>query len=133
MSKPVEPTRDAWVPPIDRAAYERLAQECREHDASATSGIEVDLTRGDPKIYAGPTAVAIVRSEVDADAFVWLRNNLPALAAAITVLLAEVDRLEAELAKHMRHPLDRKEKCPACGRMSRITTAGCDHCDLEDK
>lgn len=24
-------------------------------------------------------------------------------------------------------------KCPACGKPTRITTAGCDHCDLEDK
>lgn len=26
-----------------------------------------------------------------------------------------------------------KRRCPACKRMTRITTAGCDHCDLEDK
>lgn len=31
------------------------------------------------------------------------------------------------------NPMDRKKKCPACGKMSRVTTAGCDHCDLEDK
>ncbi len=23
--------------------------------------------------------------------------------------------------------------CTACGQLTRITTAGCDHCDLEDK
>jgi len=27
----------------------------------------------------------------------------------------------------------KKAKCPACGKMSRVTTAGCDHCGLEDK
>jgi hypothetical protein len=26
-----------------------------------------------------------------------------------------------------------KHQCPACGRMTRNTTAGCDHCELEDK
>ena len=32
------------------------------------------------------------------------------------------------------HPLDqRKEACPGCGHRSRITTAGCDRCDREDK
>ena len=37
---------------------------------------------------------------------------------------------EAVLA---RNPLDRKSKCVSCGKMSRVTTAGCDHCDYEDK
>jgi CheY-like chemotaxis protein len=26
-----------------------------------------------------------------------------------------------------------RHKCPACGRMTRNTTAGCDYCDLDDK
>ena len=29
--------------------------------------------------------------------------------------------------------LQKRTKCPSCGKLSRITTAGCDHCDLEDK
>ena len=32
-----------------------------------------------------------------------------------------------------RHPNIDKVRCPACKRLTRITTAGCDHCDLEDK
>lgn len=27
----------------------------------------------------------------------------------------------------------RKDPCPHCKKFSRITTAGCDHCDYEDK
>ena len=30
-------------------------------------------------------------------------------------------------------PLLEKHACPACGKQTRDTTAGCDHCDLEDK
>lgn len=30
-------------------------------------------------------------------------------------------------------PLSEKRRCPACGKLTRITTAGCDHCDLEHK
>lgn len=36
-----------------------------------------------------------------------------------------------ELAKP--HPLSKKRKCEHCGRMTRVTTAGCDHCDVEGK
>lgn len=33
-----------------------------------------------------------------------------------------------------RHPLDELgEPCAGCGRRSRVTTAGCDHCEYEDK
>ncbi len=35
-------------------------------------------------------------------------------------------------AVHGRSPV-RRRRCPACKRLTRITTAGCDHCDLEDK
>lgn len=49
----------------------------------------------------------------------------------IAELLAENDRLRAESVKP--HPLSAEKQCPACGKMSRTTTAGCDHCDLEDK
>lgn len=27
----------------------------------------------------------------------------------------------------------RKVRCPSCHRLTRDTTAGCDHCDIEDK
>lgn len=30
-------------------------------------------------------------------------------------------------------PWGGKHKCSACGKMTRDTTAGCDHCDFEDK
>jgi hypothetical protein len=45
-------------------------------------------------------------------------------------------RLRAETqdsADISRHPSVDKVRCPACKRLTRITTAGCDHCDLEDK
>lgn len=29
--------------------------------------------------------------------------------------------------------INERKACPACGKPSRATTAGCDHCDLEDK
>lgn len=48
-------------------------------------------------------------------------------------LARAVLRLLAEKTQPITHPMDRKKKCPACGHMSRVTTAGCDHCDLEDK
>ncbi len=50
-------------------------------------------------------------------------------------LLVSIDALldAYRAAPEPTPPLDRKRKCPACGRMTRITTAGCDHCDLEDK
>jgi hypothetical protein len=31
------------------------------------------------------------------------------------------------------NPIFHKHKCPACGKLTRDTTAGCDHCNLEDK
>lgn len=46
------------------------------------------------------------------------------------------DIIDKHLSKHLhnaRHPLDKKRRCPNCKKMTRITTAGCDHCDLEDK
>lgn len=51
--------------------------------------------------------------------------------SARAALIAEVGTLRARLA--MPHPLSDKRRCSACGKMSRITTAGCDHCDMEDK
>lgn len=33
----------------------------------------------------------------------------------------------------VRHPLDARRRCAHCGELTRITTAGCDHCDVEDK
>jgi hypothetical protein len=32
-----------------------------------------------------------------------------------------------------RSPLDRTRPCVACGLATRVTTAGCDHCEHEDK
>jgi hypothetical protein len=31
------------------------------------------------------------------------------------------------------NPVDRKRICHACGGATRLSTAGCDHCDLEDQ
>lgn len=31
------------------------------------------------------------------------------------------------------HPNSYKRKCLYCGKLTRDTTAGCDHCDVEDK
>ena len=48
---------------------------------------------------------------------------------------AEVARLREALAAseaRAENPLG-KHTCPACGKQSRVTTAGCDHCDYEDK
>ena len=38
----------------------------------------------------------------------------------------ELERLSAKISAA-------KHSCPACGEMTRDSTAGCDKCDLEDK
>lgn len=45
---------------------------------------------------------------------------------------ADVDRVDCKACLRLLLKAS-KLPCPACKRMSRITTAGCDHCDLEDK
>lgn len=52
----------------------------------------------------------------------------------------ELDLKKAALAyaaerykEQFKHPRDTKRKCDYCGKMTRVTTAGCDHCDVEDK
>lgn len=52
--------------------------------------------------------------------------------SARAALIAEVGTLRAALARPA-NPMDRKRRCDYCGKMTRITTAGCDHCDVEDK
>jgi len=38
------------------------------------------------------------------------------------------------MADHLpKIPTDRTRICDYCGKQTRVTTAGCDHCDVEDK
>lgn len=62
-----------------------------------------------------------------------LEEKLTSHSAALAAAQWEVERLREELAKPCVNPMSRREPCPACGKLSRITTAGCDHCGLEDK
>ena len=49
-------------------------------------------------------------------------------------LLNRIRFLEAELAKPILDgAFSATRKCKYCGKQSRVTTAGCDHCDVEDK
>ena len=60
----------------------------------------------------------------------WKARALAAEAALETdAWKARALAAEARVA----HPMDDKHRCPSCKRMTRITTAGCDHCDCDDK
>ena len=44
----------------------------------------------------------------------------------------DIDKVDCKACKRMLLKATRLP-CPQCRRMSRVTTAGCDFCDLEDK
>ena len=58
-----------------------------------------------------------------------IRGLLVKILARNREITDRVKRLEQRRA----NPLNQRARCPACGRLTRITTAGCDHCGLEDK
>jgi hypothetical protein len=118
---------------IDRQAIEARIAELRADDAAMTDGPwNPGEDPDDGEVWDEIKLVVhrIGRAPIAANAtgIARTRNSLASTAEMLSGLLVEVARLETA-----KHPLDRKCKCPACGRMSRITTAGCDHCDLEDK
>lgn len=60
------------------------------------------------------------------------------LEARIQGYEEDVVRLSSQLATMKEnvganHPLVAKRRCLYCNKMTRITTAACDHCDVEDK
>lgn len=61
------------------------------------------------------------------------------LAGRQTMVMIENSRTNHLYGESMGRGYDQlrgmfgKHECPACGKMTRNTTAGCDHCDLEDK
>jgi hypothetical protein len=83
------------------------------------------------------------RVEVDEEELEALREleqslrSLPSgqLMREETALLSRLDaiRARAKQAEAKYTTILDKRKCPACGNMTRITMAGCDHCDIEDK
>ncbi len=65
---------------------------------------------------------------------------VPALASACAELALCVDEQHARIealekqSGRGRNPLNELgEPCAGCGKRSRVTSAGCDHCDYEDK
>lgn len=111
----------------------KLAEAALEDDKAATPG---------PWHFDMPTppagATEIHGPEVDGDTMRadWVRIEDAALIAAARTREPELARAVLRLLEERNqpaNPLRGKAKCPACGRMSRITTAGCDHCGLEDK
>ncbi len=80
-----------------------------------------------------------------------LQNHVPGLSATLDELKFENARLREELAHEKALHEQKKlallaaaqtanqfaaelgDPCVGCGQRSRITTAGCDHCDYEDK
>jgi hypothetical protein len=62
------------------------------------------------------------------------------LCEMIVAARAERDELRAALGAtpiattaDVARTLSKMRACPACKRLTRDTTAGCDHCELEDK
>jgi hypothetical protein len=52
----------------------------------------------------------------------------------IAMLQGKLRKAEELLAiPAVASPRVKKRRCEYCGRMTRISTAGCDHCDVEDK
>jgi hypothetical protein len=52
---------------------------------------------------------------------------------ALIAVLCDSVRLARERADRAAVLNARGEPCPECGQTSRAETAGCDHCDFEDK
>lgn len=53
------------------------------------------------------------------------------VAVAVAAMLAIIAGFVRSEMKARRYPANRR--CDNCGRFSRWSTAGCDHCDFEDK
>lgn len=65
---------------------------------------------------------------VDED-LVWLRGLPRTLERDHVISIVEA-------SPELEYPYDPeavRRRCDACGKMTRVTTAGCDHCDMEDK
>jgi rubrerythrin len=67
------------------------------------------------------------------DAADELRGLVYAERCAAGFLRDIQDRIDKLGGQSKRINLNSKHKCPSCGKMTRDSTAGCDHCDLEDK
>jgi hypothetical protein len=57
---------------------------------------------------------------------------LRALAAHKLHIVTEAEKRVLDNMRALNNP-EGSEPCAGCGKRSRITTAGCDHCDYEDK
>lgn len=60
-------------------------------------------------------------------------DNLSSRDDVYDLLLLLRKIVQEEKGSTKKHPLDHKRVCEYCGKRTRITTAGCDHCDVEDK
>jgi hypothetical protein len=64
------------------------------------------------------------------DALRKLREH-PDASALTVALINEV--LELRAAARGKPLPERRRRCGVCGKWTRESTAGCDHCDVEDK
>ena len=61
-----------------------------------------------------------------AEAREWLESYSVGPSTDMKAALRELTRVRHAM-------LFGKRRCPDCGKLTRDTTAGCDHCDYEDK
>ena len=60
-----------------------------------------------------------------------IRNGRP--GTAIAIISGSTTEIGGSSKEPLRPRRWSKHTCAACGKQTRNTTAGCDHCDLEDK
>jgi hypothetical protein len=64
----------------------------------------------------------------------WFPKGKPHTHVALDDAIEQGELFCNMLAANTRpDPLRAKRKCEHCGKMTRVTTAGCDHCNVEDK
>jgi hypothetical protein len=111
--------RNNWIHPANEQAATALEQLMRERNEARQLAKETAYLREALEYYADPETY-----EGRAVGYNWVKDIEEDQGAKARAALDGANKPKKQTTKH---------RCTACGKMTRDTTAGCDHCDLEDK
>lgn len=75
----------------------------------------------------------LLASDEAIDAVCAAREAMNEARQFVLTQAEQIAELEAAARTKDKLPGPGLHRCPTCGQWSRDTTAGCDHCDMEDK